>query len=70
MGYLLKKSNDFLKSIVRGFFMIVAFFRKFFIAIIILIIVGFIYGYYKDSNLTKSYNNEIIIIPNFETVVP
>ncbi|KJJ38656.1 hypothetical protein [Aequorivita vladivostokensis] len=68
LGYLLKKSNDFLKSIVRGFFMIVAFFRKFFIAIIILIIVGFIYGYYKDSNLTKSYNNEIIIIPNFETV--
>ncbi|MBT0607151.1 hypothetical protein [Aequorivita echinoideorum] len=68
LGYLLKKSGDFFKSLLRAFFKVVDFFVKFYIFIIALIIVGFIYGYYKDSNAVKSYNNELIVIPNFESV--
>ncbi|CAM3341833.1 hypothetical protein [Aequorivita lipolytica] len=68
LGYLFKKSNDFFKSIIRGLFLILAFFRKFYIIILVLVLVGFAYGYYKDSNSVTTYNNEIIVIPNFESV--
>ena len=68
LGYLFKKSNDFFKSIIRVLFLIIAFFRKFFIIIIVLILAGLAYGYYKDSYALTSYNNEVIIIPNFESV--
>lgn len=67
LGYLLKKSGDFFKSLLRGFFMIVDFFIKFYIVIIVLIIIGVIIGFYKDKNAVESYNNELIVIPNFES---
>lgn len=68
LGYLLRKSNDFFKSIVRGFFLILDFFRKYFIIVIILLLVGFGYGYYKDSIFIEDYKNEVIVIPNFGSV--
>ncbi len=68
LGYLIRKSNNFFKSIVRGFFLILDFFRRFLLIIIALIIVGFIYGYFKDSNHIESYNNEVIVIPNYGSV--
>lgn len=68
LGYLFKKSNDFLKSVIRSLFLILLFFKKYFIIIIVLLILGFAYGYYKDSIAIKTYNNELIVIPNFESV--
>lgn len=68
LGYLLKKSNDFLKGIAKGIFKILDFFLKHIIWIIILIIIGIGIGFYKDYTTTKGYDNQVIVIPNFESV--
>ncbi|MBG42485.1 MAG: hypothetical protein CL530_00785 [Aequorivita sp.] len=68
LGYLLKKSNDIFKSIARAILNIIDFFKRYFIIVIILIIVGFGIGLYKDYNNVESYNNELIVIPNFGSV--
>lgn len=67
LGYIFRKSNNFFKRIIRGFFLILDFFKKYFIIIIVLLIIGFVYGYYKDINDKTNYNNEVIVIPNFES---
>ena len=33
-----------------------------------LLILGFGYGYYKDSKVVPTYTNEVLVIPNFESV--
>ena len=68
LGYLFKKTNDFFKGVIRSFFKVLDFFKKYFIIVIALIIIGFAYGYYKDSTAVETYNNELIVIPNFESV--
>lgn len=68
LGYIFRKSNDFLKSVIRALFQILDFFKKYFIIVIVLLIIGYGYGYYKDSNEKITYNNEVIVIPNFESV--
>ena len=68
LGYLFRKSNDFLKSIVRSFFLIIAFFKRHAIVLIIIIAVGVAFGFYKDYNAVEVYNNKLIIIPNFQSV--
>ncbi len=68
LGYMFKKLNNFLKNVAVGILLILAFFKKYIIIIIVLIIVGFGIGFYKDYNQVKSYNNELIVIPNFESV--
>ncbi len=68
LGYLFRKSNDFLKSIVRSFFLIIAFFKRHAIVLIVIIAVGFAFGFYKDYNAVEVYNNKLIIIPNFQSV--
>ena len=68
LGYLFRKSNDFFRSVIRTLFQILNFFKKYYIIVIALLIIGFGYGYYKDLNSVSSYNNELIVIPNFESV--
>ena len=68
MGYLLEKFNDFSKSLVRSLFLVFDFFKKYLIVVIVLVIVGFGIGLYKDMYEVKSYNNELIVIPNFGSV--
>ena len=68
LGYLFKSIGGFFKKILRTLFLILDFFKKYFIIIIILLIIGFAYGYYKDYNAIKTYDNEVIVIPNFESV--
>ena len=68
LGYIFQKSNNFFKRIARGLFSILAFFKKYFIVVIVLLILGFAYGYYKDVTSEKTYNNEVLVIPNFESV--
>ena len=68
LGYLLEKFNDFSKSLVRSLFLVFDFFKKYLIVVIVLVIVGFGIGLYKDMYEVKSYNNELIVIPNFGSV--
>lgn len=68
LGYLFRKSNDFLKSVVRSLFLVLDFFKKHYIILTALIIIGFAYGYYKDINKTETYINEVIVIPNYGSV--
>ncbi|MCG2417522.1 hypothetical protein K8089_00710 [Aequorivita sp. F47161] len=68
LGYLLGKFGDFSKSLARSLFLVIDFFKKYLIVIIILVIVGLAYGFYKDYTSTKSYSNELIVIPNFQSV--
>src|SRR5690606_11706074 len=68
LGYLFRKSNNFLKLVARALFQAIDFLKKYFIVLIVLIILGFAYGYYKDYNSAKTYETEIIVIPNFESV--
>lgn len=68
LRYLLKKSNDFFKGLARAFVQVLYFVKRYIYILIILILVGFAYGYYKDYNSVNTYDNEIIVIPNFESV--
>ncbi|QAA82201.1 hypothetical protein EI546_10905 [Aequorivita sp. H23M31] len=68
LGYFFRKSNDVFKRMARGIFEILHFFKRFFIWILLLIIIGFAIGYYKDTSAVAVYDNRAIIIPNFESV--
>mgnify|MGYP003643565543 CR=1 FL=1 len=68
LGYLFRKSNNFLKHLARALFQAMDFIKKYFIILIVLVLIGFGYGYYKDYNSEKIYDTEIIVIPNFESV--
>ncbi|AFL80706.1 hypothetical protein Aeqsu_1210 [Aequorivita sublithincola DSM 14238] len=67
LGYLFGKISGLFRSFVRLLFMIIAFFMKYFLIFLILIIVGVVLGYFVDKNKTEIYNNELIVIPNFES---
>ena len=67
LGYLFKKISSFFKSLIRLLFMVIAFFIKYIIIILVLIITGVAIGYFLDKNKTDIYNNELIVIPNFES---
>lgn len=68
LGYLFKKINQLFKRAVVALFEVIAFFLKFKFIVIALIIVGVVYGYYKDRNSVPTHRNEAIVIPNFESV--
>lgn len=68
LGYLLNKIGVFFKNLIKLFFLILAFFQKYIIVTVVLIIIGIAYGYYKDKKAEKKYENETIVIPNFESV--
>lgn len=65
LGYLFRSLGNLLKKIAKLIFLIIAFFRKYIIVTILLIIVGFVFGYYSDRD--PIYENELIVIPNFES---
>src|SRR5690554_3746559 len=68
LGYLFKKLNDFTRNITRTLFRIIAFYAKFWVVVLILILLGVRYGYYVDSNAKRAFVSEGIVIPNFESV--
>lgn len=67
LGYLFRKISGFFNSLIRLLFSIIAFFLKHIIVIVVLIIIGIGIGYYLDKNKIEVYNNELIVIPNFES---
>lgn len=68
LGYLFKKMGNLFKKFVKLIFLVLAFFVKYIVAVVILIIIGVGIGYYLDHNKEEVYNNEVIVIPNFESV--
>lgn len=67
LGYLFNKISDLFRSFVRILFLVITFFIKYIVIIVILILIGIGIGYYLDKNKTEVYNNELIVIPNFES---
>ncbi len=67
LGYLLTKISNIFKSIIGLIFSVISFFLKYIIIIVILIVVGVGIGYYFDSDKVGTYDNEVIVIPNFES---
>lgn len=68
LGYLFKKIDGFFRKLIKALFLVLAFFIKFWIIILVLVLLGVGYGYYLDSNSKKTFLNEGIVIPNFESV--
>lgn len=67
LGYLFGKISGFFKSFVKLLFSVISFFIKYSIVIVVLILIGVGIGYYLDENKTEVFNNELIVIPNFES---
>jgi hypothetical protein len=68
LGLLIKKIKDFFNNCVKLFFRVLLFFKKYATVVVILILIGFGYGFYLDVTKNKTYTNEVIVIPNVESV--
>src|SRR5690554_1660503 len=68
LGYLFKSVGDFFRKLVKLFFLVIGFFKKYLLIIIGIIILGIILGYFIDKNSKSVYENRLIVIPNFESV--
>lgn len=67
LGYLFGKISGLFRSFVSLLFLVISFFIKYIILILVLIIIGAGIGYFFDKNKKEVYNNELIVIPNFES---
>src|SRR5690554_6508794 len=68
LGYLINKVGVLFRKLVKKLFEVIAFLIKFKFIVIAILLIGFGYGYYKDMNALKTYQNEVVVIPNFESV--
>ncbi len=68
LGYLFRKIGEFFKNCVKLLFKVLSFFIAYKVYVIILILVGVIYGFYVDSKTKTVYDNKALVIPNFESV--
>ncbi len=62
-----KKINAFFEAINRSIFRGIQFFVRNWIIVLVLIVSGFLIGWYLDSN-KKQFENQIIVAPNFGSV--
>ncbi|MBF4464822.1 hypothetical protein [Flavobacterium sp. LC2016-12] len=64
---LSRSINSFFDHVNRSIFRAIQFFIRNWIVVLVLVVLGAALGYYLDSN-KKSYNNQIVVTPNFESV--
>ena len=64
LGVISKKINNFFLGIGTSIFRIIQFFIRNWIIVLILVLAGFVLGWFLDST-QKSYKHEIIVAPNF-----
>ncbi|WET00627.1 hypothetical protein [Flavobacterium sp. YJ01] len=62
-----KKISNFFERLNRSIFGSIQFFLRNWIIVLVLIVTGFAIGWYLDT-VRKSYSNQIIVEPNFESV--
>lgn len=66
--FQLKRSiGSFFDRVNRTIFRTIQFFIRNWITVLILIVLGIALGYYLDSN-KKSFQNQVVVTPNFESV--
>lgn len=68
LGYLIKKINRLFIKTVKLLFGLIAFLTKYKFAFLTLLIISIAYGIYTDSKSKTLYDNQAIVIPNFESV--
>lgn len=67
LSQISKKIGNFFENLVIWLFQGIVFLKRHMVAIIILFILGVALGVYLDMK-SKSYDNQIIVSPNYETV--
>ncbi len=67
LGYLIKKLNGLVIKTIKLLFEVISFYLKYKFITILILIIGFGYGFYKDTKPQIVYSNEAIVIPNFES---
>jgi uncharacterized membrane protein len=68
LGYFFRGISNFFRGIARLIFMMINFFKRKIIWIVLLIITGVVLGYFKDNMSSPMYQNRLIVVPNFESV--
>lgn len=64
LGKIAKKINRGFENFLSWIFSGILFFKRNFLLILGLIVIGYFFGYMLDKNI-KSYDNQIIVSPNF-----
>jgi hypothetical protein len=64
---LSRSIGSFFDRINRSVFKAIQFFIRNWILVLVLVVLGVVLGFYLDSN-KKSYNNQVVVTPNFESV--
>ena len=64
---LSRSINSFFDRVNRSVFRAIQFFIRNWIVVLVLMVLGVALGFYLDSN-KKSYNNQVVVTPNFESV--
>lgn len=68
LGYLIKKINELYIKSLKLLFGVIAFFLRHILIILALILIGVVYGYFKEKDAVPLYDNQAIVVPNFESV--
>src|SRR5690606_2677171 len=66
LRYLYRKSKSGMRRMIRILYRIFGFYLKFWIVIVILIILGVAFGFYKDTSKKEVFVSKILVIPNAE----
>ena len=64
---LSRSINSFFDRVNGSIFRVIQFFIRNWIVVLVLVVLGVVLGFYLDSN-KKSYNNQVVVTPNFESV--
>lgn len=59
--------NKVIRLIAITLFNILSFLKKYYLVIIILLVIGYTASYFLKKNITHIYRNEVIVIPNFDS---
>lgn len=68
LGYLIKKINALFIRSLKLLFGVISFYLKHIYIILTLILIGVVYGYFKEKDNLILYDNHAIVVPNFESV--
>lgn len=68
LSYVFKKFKGFFKNTLKLIFEVIGFYLKFKFIVIGLIITGLAIGFYIETNNNQIYDNNAIVIPNFQSV--
>ncbi|MET0945739.1 MAG: hypothetical protein ABWY22_10035 [Flavobacterium sp.] len=64
---LSRSINSFFDRVNSSIFRAIQFFIRNWIVVLVLVVLGAVLGFYLDSS-KKSYNNQVVVTPNFESV--